>query len=225
MTSALRSNRAGVSVPVLGAALFIAILILAGCSSGPNITVALSSGATQARDQRKTLTIKATVAGDSNHEGVTWVLTSVTSWSYPPVFCMSGTNTGVRMGTTNPDVLRGGLEPQRPTSLTAGTYYVGTQEAVNQNVNETRTGEATITSGGSVTGTADATSLSAPEQGAEAISLTLNVNTDGTFSTSQHPGTISGMVISGSRLITVDGRSSAYPTIQVINGASSDNAL
>jgi hypothetical protein len=140
-----------------------------------------------------------------------------TSWSYPPVFYLTGNNTGVMMGTDDPGVLLGQLAPQSATSITAGTYDIGTQEVVNQDVNETLTGEATITSSGSVTGTGDSTSVSAVQNGDLPISATLTVNADGTFSTSANPGIIMGVVISGSQLIQVDGQASTFPTILIIN--------
>jgi hypothetical protein len=145
-----------------------------------------------------------------------------TSWSYPPVFYLTGNNTGVMLGTNDPGVLIGQLVPQSATSITAGTYDIGTQEVVNQSVNETLTGEATITSGGSLTGTGDSTSLSAVQKGGLPLSAALTVNADGTFSTSANPGIIMGVIISGSQLIQVDGPSSTYPTILVLNGGSED---
>jgi hypothetical protein len=140
-----------------------------------------------------------------------------TSWKYPPVFYLTGNNTGVMLGTNDPGVLLGQLQPQQATSITAGTYYFGTQEAVNQSVNETLVGVATITGSGSVTGTGDSTSIASPQQGNEPITPVLTVNADGTFSTSNNPGIITGVVISGSQLIQVDGQGSTFPTILVIN--------
>ena len=88
------------------------------------------------------------------------------------------------LGTNDPGVLIGQLVPQSATSITAGTYDIGTKEVVNQSVNETLTGEATITSSGSLTGTGDSTSLVAIQLGGQSLSATLTVNADGTFSTS-----------------------------------------
>jgi hypothetical protein len=140
-----------------------------------------------------------------------------TSWSYPPVFYLTGNDTGVMLGTDDPGVLLGQLAPQSATSITAGTYYIGTQEVVSQSVDETLTGEATITSSGSLTGTGDSTSVSAVENGGLPISATLTVNADGTFSTSNNPGVVIGVIISGSQLIQVDGQGSTFPTILIIN--------
>jgi hypothetical protein len=140
-----------------------------------------------------------------------------TSWKYPPVFYLTGNNTGVMLGTNDPGVLLGQLAPQSATSITASTYYFGTQEATSESVNETLTGVSTITSSGSVTGTGDSTSIASPEQGNQPLSLTLTVNPDGTFSTSDNPGIITGVVVSGSQLIQVDGQGSTFPTILIIN--------
>jgi hypothetical protein len=145
-----------------------------------------------------------------------------TSWSYPPVFYLTGNNTGVMLGTDDPGVLVGQLAPQSATSITAGTYYLGTQEVVNQSVDETLTGEATMTSSGSLTGTGDSTSLAAVQQGGQPLSATLTVNADGTFSSSLYPGIVAGVIISASQLIQVDGPSSAYPTLLVLNGGTDD---
>jgi len=147
---------------------------------------------------------------------------SGTSWSYPPVFYLTGNNTGVMLSTNDPGVLLGQLVPQSATSINAGTYDIGTQEVVNQNVNETLTGEATITGSGSLTGTGDSTSLIAVQLGGLPLSATLTVNADGTFSSSLFPGAVMGVIISGSQLIQVDGPSSAYPTILVFNGGTDD---
>jgi len=124
------------------------------------------------------------------------------------------------MGTTDPGVLLGWLAPQSATSITEGTYYLGTQEVLPQGVNQTLTGEATLTSSGSLTGIGDSTSLSAVQQGGQPLSATLTVNADGTFSTSSYPGIIGGVIISNSQLIQVDGPSSTYPTIVVLNAVT-----
>ena len=142
-----------------------------------------------------------------------------TTWDYPPVFYLTGNNMGVMMGTDDPGVLLGQLAPQSATSFTAGDYYAGTQAVTGQSVDETLTGVGTLTSSGSITGTGDSTSLGALQQGGQPLSVTLTVNGDGTFSTSNHPGLITGVVISGSQLIQVDGQGSSFPTLLLINTA------
>ncbi len=136
---------------------------------------------------------------------------SNSTWSYPPVFYLTGPNTGFMLGTDK-NAMLGQLVPQSATSITAGTYYFGTQEVPLEGVHETLTGVATITSDGDVTGTEDS---SAGQQGNQPLSVTLTVNPDGTFSTSNNPGIITGLVVSGSQLIQVDSQSS-WPTILVI---------
>ena len=145
---------------------------------------------------------------------------SGTTWSYPPVFYLTAPNTGVMLGTNDLGVLLGQLVPQSATSLTAGTYYIGTQEVDNQSVDETLTGEANITGSGSLTGTGDSTAVGAVQKGGQPLSATLTVNADGTFRTSTYAGAVMGVIISGSQLIQVDGPSSAYPTILVVNGGT-----
>jgi hypothetical protein len=139
------------------------------------------------------------------------------SWKYPPVFYLTGNNTGVMLATDDPGVLLGQLAPQSATSITAGTYYAGTEETTSQSVKETVTGVVAITSSGSITGTGDSTSLSSPQVANESISDTLTLNPDGTFSSSSHPGVVIGVIISGSQLIQVDGQGSTFPTILIIN--------
>jgi len=145
-----------------------------------------------------------------------------TSWSYPPVFYLTGPNTGVMLGTNDPGVLIGQLAPQSATSITASTYYIGTQEVVNLDVNETLTGEAAITSSGSVTGIGDSTAIGAIQNGGLPLSTTLTVNPDGTFSASNNPGVVMGVIISDSQLVQVDGQNSTYPTILIFNSDTGD---
>ena len=140
-----------------------------------------------------------------------------TSWKFPPVFYLTGNNTGVMLSTDDPGVLLGQLVPQSATSITAGDYYAGTQAVTSQSVNETLTGVGTITSSGGLTGDGDSTSVASPQQGNQSLSITLTVNPDGTFSNSNHPGLITGVVISGSQLIQVDGQGSSFPSLLLIN--------
>ena len=135
--------------------------------------------------------------------------------SYPPVFYLISPNKGFMLGT-EPGVLIGELAPQSKTSITARNYCFGTGEVVNPAV-ATEVGDATLTSTGGVTGTSDKTSVSSPQQGGKAITDTLTVNSDGTFSTLENPGVISGAVISDYQLILVDQQGSSYPTILVID--------
>lgn len=135
--------------------------------------------------------------------------------TYPPVFYLISPNKGFMLGT-EPGVLIGELAPQSKTSITARNYCFGTGEVVNPAV-ATEVGDAMLTSTGGVTGTSDKTSVSSPQQGGKAITDTLTVNSDGTFSTLENPGVISGAVISDYQLILVDQQGSSYPTILVID--------
>jgi len=134
--------------------------------------------------------------------------------TYPPVFYLINPNKGFMLGT-EPGVLIGRVDAQLAKTISAATYYFGTLEVVNH-AEETTVGSAALT-GTSVSGLVDTTSASAPEQGGQTLSLTLTVNSDGTFSTSDHPGVTSGIVISTSQLILVNKQGSAYPTVLVIN--------
>ncbi len=81
---------------------------------------------------------------------------------------------------------------------------------------ETDTGTATLASAGA-TGTGDNTSTTSPLQADQPVAETFMVNSDGTFSTSDHPGLVSGVIISNSKVVAVDRQNSAYPTILVIS--------
>ena len=137
-----------------------------------------------------------------------------TCGNYPPVFYLTGPNTGVMLGT-DPGVLVGQAAPQTSVSIQAGTYFFGTQEPVGQAA-RIECGTVTATAGGAATGTTDETSVAAPEQAGQAVSETLNVNSDGTFSSSDHPGVILGTIISNGQIVMVDNQGNTYPTILVI---------
>jgi hypothetical protein len=118
---------------------------------------------------------------------------------------MLGTDSGVSVGQ---------VVPQLATSITGGTYFFGTQQAVNLGV-VTDTGVATLSSGGVANIIGDTTSVSSPQQADETESETLTVNSDGTITDSSHPTQVSG-ITSGRQLVIVDGQGSAFPTILVI---------
>jgi hypothetical protein len=134
--------------------------------------------------------------------------------THTPVFYLTGHNAGFMQGT-NAGVLQGQIAEQSATSLTAGDYHFGTQAAVNLSA-ATEVGVAAVTSGGGVTGTSDLTSTGSPQQASQSLSDTLTVSSDGTFSTSGHPGVVSGIVISNSQLVLVDSEGSTNPTILII---------
>ena len=135
------------------------------------------------------------------------------TWSYPPVFYLSGPNTGFVLGK---DGTLGQLVPQTATTITAGNYYFGTEEAMVMTGTGwgTVTGVAALTST-TITGTEDDSGYF----GNEPISETLTVNSDGTFSTSANPGQIMGLVISPSRIIEVNDPTKVWTTITIFNAA------
>jgi hypothetical protein len=132
----------------------------------------------------------------------------------PPVFYLTGPNTGV-MEATDSGVLIGQLRPQSATAVKPGTYMLGTQEVVDYSI-ETGVGVATLTSAG-ITGTVDLTSDSSPQQEDQPLSETVTVGSDGTFSTSDHPGLIVGVVISNSQIAVVHNVNSTYPTMLMVS--------
>ena len=127
---------------------------------------------------------------------------------------LTGPNAGVLLGYDS-GVLDGQLEPQSATSLASGAYFFGTSlEPINFD-EETQVGVVTLTSGG-VTGSSDETSPGSPQQADQPVSETYTVNSDGTFSTSENLGVVSGIIVSKSEIVAVGNQSSAFPTILLI---------
>lgn len=127
---------------------------------------------------------------------------------------LTGPNTGLLM-QRNAGVMDGRMEPQSATTLTSGAYSLGTLlEPVNLD-EATLTGAGTLASG-TFTGTSDETSPGSPQQANQPMSETLTVNSDGTFSTSDNPGVVSGIIVSNTEVIAVGHQSGTFPTILVI---------
>lgn len=141
-------------------------------------------------------------------------LTGTSCQTEAPVIYLYGPSTGWMLGTGSSTSF-GFLEPQSATAITWGMYFFGTQMAGHRAV-ETGTGTATLASAGA-TGTGDNTSTTSPLQADQPVAETFTVSSDGTFSTSDHPGVVSGVIVSNSKVVTVDNQNSAYPTILVIN--------
>jgi hypothetical protein len=141
-------------------------------------------------------------------------LTGTNCQTEAPVIYLSGPNTGWMLGTGSSTSF-GRMEPQSATTITSGMYFFGTQMTDHRSV-ETDTGTATLASAGA-TGTGDNTSTTSPLQADQPVAETFMVNSDGTFSTSDHPGLVSGVIISNSKVVAVDRQNSAYPTILVIS--------
>jgi len=135
------------------------------------------------------------------------------TWSYPPVFYLTGPNTGFLLGK---DGVLGQLVPQTSTTIAAGNYYFGTLEAevwTGQGW-DSATGVATVTSGGIVTGTEDK-----PSEPNTSLSDTLAVNSDGTFSLASDPGVVVGLIVSPTQVISVDDAKKTWTSILVFNAA------
>jgi hypothetical protein len=134
---------------------------------------------------------------------------STSAWSAPPVIYLTGSNTGFLAGSDG--IWK--VASQSATTITAGNYYLGTpQPDVFWGTGwDLVTGVAEVTSN-SITGTEDKSRL--PN---ENFSQTLTVNADGTFSTSDNPGVVTGLVISSSQLIELQDPTALWPSIVVIN--------
>ena len=142
------------------------------------------------------------------------------TWSYPPIFYLTGPNTGIMFGTepssAYASAVLGQLAPQTATSVSAGNYYFGTFEAqvwAGQGW-DTATGVATAASDGTITGTEDK-----PRELNQPLSDTMTVNSDGTFSLESDPGVIRGLIISPTQVIWVDDASKTWADILVFNAA------
>ena len=142
------------------------------------------------------------------------------TWSYPPIFYLTGPNTGFLFGTepssAYASAVLGQLAPQTATAVTAGNYYFGTYEAqvwTGQGW-DTATGVATAASDGSITGTEDK-----PRELNQPQSDTMTVNSDGTFSLESDPGVIRGLILSPTQVIWVDDASKTWTDILVFNAA------
>jgi len=143
-------------------------------------------------------------------------LTGSSCQTNPPVIYLTGPNTGWILGTGS-SVAFGRLEPQTATSIAStNKCFFGTFVANHLNV-ETDTGTVTLTTGGA-TGTGDSTSVALPLQ-MDQLNKTFTISSDGTFYTSDHPGVITGIVITGSEVVVVNNETDTYPTLLVVASA------
>jgi hypothetical protein len=121
----------------------------------------------------------------------------------PPVFYLTGQNTGFILDGS-PGVDTGSFVPQSAEPFTnaslAGTFFGGLEQVVVQNV-QAEVDCIAPNGSGSITGTADMSSMGAQGAGSPFLSTTYAVNSDGTFSLSSSGGSVAGIIISGSKLV------------------------
>jgi hypothetical protein len=136
--------------------------------------------------------------------------------SHPPVFYLTGANTGYIVGTGE-RVDFGALEPQVGSDLTtaslSGIYYFGPVEVVNQAVSS-EVGVLTLDGSGGISYVRDLL-WSYGEGPDENSTGTVTVNSDGTFSGFAGGATMSGVVISSTKFVLIDDTSDRYPAILV----------
>jgi hypothetical protein len=147
---------------------------------------------------------------------------------YPPVFYLTGPNTGVMLGT-GVGVYAGQVEPQvapsggfSATSL-SGTFYDGDSEVVNESVSAEMIGvEALTFSGtggidiiGDYIGSYIGTAVTQEADQTNNTSLG-TVNSNGTFITNSTYGQINAIMISTTEIVDIDNSTQADPIIQVI---------
>ncbi|MGO8813178.1 MAG: beta strand repeat-containing protein [Terriglobia bacterium] len=147
---------------------------------------------------------------------------------YPPVYYLSGPNTGVMLGT-GAGVYAGQIEPQvapsggfSATSL-SGTFYDGDSEVVGEGVAgdemidvevQTFSGSGGVDIIGDYVGAVGSVVTQDADQ---TTSTTLGtVNSNGTFTTNtSYPG-INAIMVSTTKIVNIDNSMQAYPIIQII---------
>jgi hypothetical protein len=147
---------------------------------------------------------------------------------YPPVFYLTGPNTGVMLGT-GAGVYVGQVEPQvapsgsfSATSL-SGTFYDGDSEVVNEAVSAEMIDVEVLTFNGSggvdiigdYIGGYIGTSVNQEADQTNNTSLG-TVNSNGTFSTNSTYGQINAIMISTTKVVDIDNATQPYPIISVV---------
>ena len=147
---------------------------------------------------------------------------------YPPVYYLSGPNTGVMLGT-GAGVYAGQIEPQvapsggfSATSL-SGTFYDGDTEVVGEGVAGDEMIDVEVltfsgSGGGDIIGDYIGAVGSVVTQDADQTSNTTlgTVNSNGTFTTNtSYPG-INAIMVSTTKIVNIDNSMRAYPIIQII---------
>jgi hypothetical protein len=147
---------------------------------------------------------------------------------YPPVFYLTGPNTGVMLGT-GAGVYVGQVEPQvapsggfSATSL-SGTFYDGDSEVVNESVSAEMIDVEVLTFNGSggldiigdYIGGYIGTSVNQEADQTNNTSLG-TVNSNGTFSTNSTYGQINAIMISTTKVVDIDNSTQVYPIITVV---------
>jgi hypothetical protein len=146
------------------------------------------------------------------------VATSGTNCPSPIAWYLTAPNTGfILAGVESPII--GQVEPQTggpftDASLSSGTFYDGDVDVVNQ-AQHTDVEVPTLNGSGgvSIIGDYTATTFQTSDQTGRVM---LTVNSDGTFSTSENPGVIDGIIISSNKSVVVDNQGGTYPGIEVV---------
>jgi hypothetical protein len=147
---------------------------------------------------------------------------------YPPVFYLTGPNTGVMLGT-GAGVYVGQVEPQVAPSggfssaSISGAFYDGDTQVVNEGVSADTLGVEALTFNGSggvdiigdYIGSYNGTSVTQNADQTTNTSLG-TVNSNGTFSTNSTYGQINAIMISPTKVVNIDNATQPYPIIQVI---------
>jgi hypothetical protein len=147
---------------------------------------------------------------------------------YPPVFYLTGPNTGVMLGT-GAGVYVGQVEPQvapsggfSDTSI-SGTFYDGDSEVVNESVSAEMIDVEVLTFNGSggvdiigdYIGAYIGTSVTQDADQSTNTSLG-TVNSNGTFSTNSTYGQINAIMISTTKAVDIDNATQPYPIITLV---------
>jgi Putative Ig domain len=145
-------------------------------------------------------------------------LSGASCGNHPPVAYLSAANNGFMLDT---DTGSGDGQVQAQTgspfsvASVSGNLFQGTVEVANQAA-ETGVAAVTLNGSGGVSSTGDTTSTTY-QQADQTSSGTITVGTDGTIISSDHPGIVTGIVVSSSQVVIIDNQGSTYPNISVVN--------
>jgi hypothetical protein len=138
----------------------------------------------------------------------------------PPVFYLTGLNTGVIMDAAW-GVDTGSFDPQSAgpfnNASLSGSFFGGMAEVSIQSA-QAEVDLVAPSGSGSMTGTTDSSSTNAQDAGSSFLAATYNVNSDGTFSLSSSGCSVAGIIISATKFVMFSPSTAgtSYPTLLVM---------
>jgi hypothetical protein len=159
-------------------------------------------------------------------------LSSCSSGAPTVLFYLVAPNQGFMMNHNdyqNTDV--GEFEPQTvpgggfTTALMAGTFFGGTTEIVNQG-SQAEDGLVTLSASASPNVSVISDQSSTTFQGANQLgTATITVASTGTFTSSDHPGRVTGLAIDQSNFLIINNTGSSYPSITLFGPSAADSVV